>query len=191
MPGRQKRTALLPSGVRNQQGEYLKRKFISESVTASRIQVVAILFFAFFFACSATAAEKSLVAPAKAKCPVCGMFVAKYTEWVCSIGLKDGTTAYFDGPKDLFKFYLNPARYGAPWKQADIGAIQVRDYYSLASVDGRQAYFVFGSDVFGPMGKELIPFAKKADAEGFLKDHGGKRIVRFGEITQALMKSLE
>ena len=150
------------------------------------------LIFAMLNACSAQAADKLPPAPpAKAKCPVCGMFVAKYTEWICSLSFKDGNRAYFDGPKDLFKFYLNPGRYGSARKQADVAAIQVKDYYSLASIDGREAYFVIGSDVFGPMGKELVPFAKKADAEGFLNDHGGKRLVRFGEITPALMKSLE
>ena len=29
----------------------------------------------------------------------------------------------------------------------------------------KEAFFVIGSDVYGPMGHELIPFASKADAE--------------------------
>jgi nitrous oxide reductase accessory protein NosL len=150
------------------------------------------LIITLLIACSAPAADKVPSVPsAKAKCPVCGMFVAKYTEWICSLSFKDGNRAYFDGPKDLFKFYLNPGRYGSARKQADIAAIHVKDYYSLASIDGREAYYVMGSDVFGPMGKELVPFAKRADAEGFLNDHGGKRLVRFKEITPALMNALE
>ena len=32
--------------------------------------------------------------PARAKCPVCGMFVAKYPDWTGSIRFKDATTAY-------------------------------------------------------------------------------------------------
>jgi copper chaperone NosL len=141
---------------------------------------------------SAVAAEKVPPVPSpKAKCPVCGMFVAKYPYWTSSITFKDSSTLYFDGPKDLFKYYLNPGRYGLRGKQADVSAIHVKDYYSLAFIDGRQAYFVIGSDVSGPMGRELVPFAGKEDAEGFLKDHGGIKIVRFSEITAALLKTLE
>jgi copper chaperone NosL len=141
---------------------------------------------------SAVAAEKVPLAPSpKAKCPVCGMFVAKYPYWTASLTFKDSTTFYFDGPKDLFKYYLNPGRYGSSRKQADVAAIHVKDYYSLAVIDGRQAFYVIGGDVSGPMGRELVPFARKEDAEGFLKDHGGKKIVRFTEITAALLKTLE
>lgn len=153
-----------------------------------QLSLLMILLFAF----SAFAAEKVPPAsPAKAKCPVCGMFVAKYPYWTASLTFKDSQIFYFDGPKDLFKFYLNPGRYGSSWKQADVAAVHVKDYYSLSFIDGRQAYFVIGSDVSGPMGRELIPFAKKEDAEGFLKDHGGKKIVRFPEITASLLKTLD
>jgi nitrous oxide reductase accessory protein NosL len=33
------------------------------------------------------------------------------------------------------------------------------------------AYYVLGSDIYGPMGRELIPFEKEADAKEFIKDH--------------------
>jgi nitrous oxide reductase accessory protein NosL len=129
--------------------------------------------------------------PAKAKCPVCGMFVAKYPDWVASITFRDATTAYFDGPKDLFSFYLDPGKYAPGRKQADIADIHVKDYYSLAVIDGRLAYYVIGSNVLGPMGKELVPFAGKADAEGFMRDHRGTKILRFNEITNSVLKGLE
>ena len=51
------------------------------------------------------------------------------------------------------------------------------DYYALEPIDGRTAFYVVGSDVFGPMGKELIPFAQRAQAEEFLKDHKGRAIL--------------
>ena len=35
----------------------------------------------------------------------------------------------------------------------------------------------------GPMGHEFTPLANRADAEELLKDHKGKRILRFDEIT--------
>jgi len=36
-----------------------------------------------------------------------------------------------------------------------------------------------------------VPFAKKSDADGFLKDHRGRKVLRFDEITPATLKSLE
>ncbi len=90
---------------------------------------------------SALAAQKtSATPPAKAKCPVCGMFVAKYPDWACSITFRDSTSVYFDGPKDLFTFYLDPGKYGPARKQADIADIHVKDYYSLAVIDGTAGF---------------------------------------------------
>jgi nitrous oxide reductase accessory protein NosL len=140
----------------------------------------------------AAAAEKAPPSPsAKDKCPVCGMFVAPFTNWVGGIVYKDGGRFFFDGPKDLFSYYLAPEKYGSARKQADIADIYVTDYYAVAAIDGRKAFYVIGSDVRGPMGKELVPFAKKTDADGFLKDHHGKKVLRFEEITPATLKSLE
>jgi nitrous oxide reductase accessory protein NosL len=143
-------------------------------------------------ACSALAAQKTPAKPpAKAKCPVCGMFVAKYPDWVATITFRDSTMVYFDGPKDLFTFYLDPGRYAPARKQADIADIHVKDYYSLAVIDGRQAYYVIGSNVLGPMGKELVPFAGKDDAAGFMRDHRGGKILRFNDISRSILKGLE
>jgi copper chaperone NosL len=169
----------------------MSRDLSKKGATMKRIFLFPLLFI-ILITFSADAGEKVPPAPpAKAKCPVCGMFVAKYPDWVASITFRDSTSVYFDGPKDLFKYYLNPGRYGSSGKKADVAAIHFKDYYSLAFIDGEQAYFVIGSDVTGPMGRELVPFAVKEDAEGFLKDHGGKKIVRFSEITAALLKTLE
>ena len=50
------------------------------------------------------------------KCPVCGMFVAKYPDFVARISFKDGSYAFFDGVKDMMKYYFNLAKYN-PAKQ--------------------------------------------------------------------------
>ena len=140
----------------------------------------------------ATAAEKAPPAPsAKDKCPVCGMFVAPYPNWLGVVVYKDGGRSYFDGPKDLLTYYFAPEKYGSARTRADIADIYVTDYYSVSAIDGRKAFYVIGSDVRGPMGKELVPFAKKTDADGFLKDHHGKKVLSFDEITPATLKSLE
>ncbi len=127
---------------------------------------------------------------AKEKCPVCGMFVAGYPNWLGVIEFRDGTRLYFDGPKDLVTCLLDLRTYAPARKRADVASIRVKDYYSLAFIDGESAYYVLGSDVLGPMGKELVPFGKRAEAEGFLGDHGGKKILRLREMTAETLRSL-
>lgn len=139
-----------------------------------------------------SAAEPAAPKPSdKDKCPVCGMFVAKYPDWVAAVAFKDNTLRYFDGPKDLFKFLLDLKQYAPGKGQSDIDSISVTDYYAVRQTNGRTAFYVLGSDVHGPMGKELIPFAVEADAREFLKDHRGRKILRFNEITRVVIKELD
>lgn len=125
------------------------------------------------------------------KCPVCGMFVAKAPDFLAEIVFKDGSCAIFDGPKDMFKYYLNLPRYNASKKQEDVKAVYVTDYYAIKWIDGLQAVYVVGSDVMGPMGKELIPFGKQEDTDEFMADHNGKTRLLFNEVTLDLLKSLD
>ncbi|HVP80477.1 MAG TPA: nitrous oxide reductase accessory protein NosL [Thermodesulfobacteriota bacterium] len=127
----------------------------------------------------------------KDKCPVCGMFVAKYPDFLAQILFKDGSSVFFDGTKDMFKYYLNLKKYQPTRNVSDIDSIYVTNYYDLTLTDGRSAYFVLGSDVYGPMGRELIPFKKEVDANEFKKDHQGKSVLKFGEVTYEMVKSLD
>jgi nitrous oxide reductase accessory protein NosL len=149
------------------------------------------VLLALFISWQTVSAWSAAVPSEKEKCPVCGMFVSKYPNWAGTIEFNDGTHAVFDGPKDLFTYYLNLKKYNPGKSVNAITAIRVKDYYSLAVIDGRTAYYVVGSDVYGPMGKELVPFSKLTDARGFMNDHQGKRVVRLNEITPAILASLE
>jgi nitrous oxide reductase accessory protein NosL len=82
-------------------------------------------------------------------------------------------------------------RYNPSKSIEDIDFIAVTDYYTVSSIDARRAWYVLGSDVFGPMGKELIPLAKESDAKEFMKDHKGQRILKFSEVTKEVMKSFD
>ena len=124
----------------------------------------------------------------KERCPVCGMFVAKYADWVSQIRMADNTVRVFDGVKDMLVFFLNPTAYGA--SRESIREMWVKDYYTLDWLDLKVAWLVIGSDVYGPMGHEFIPFSTKAAAENFMKDHHGTRILRLDEITDPLVQSM-
>jgi copper chaperone NosL len=153
---------------------------------------VFVIVAVFLFAVIGIAGERGPVTVSpKDKCPVCGMFVQKYPDWIGQILFKDGSYAVFDGAKDLFKYYSDMKKYGQGRKAADIDSILVIDYYRIAHVDGYRAYYVIGSDVYGPMGRELIPFEKKEDALEFMKDHKGQRVLTFKEITPEIMKGID
>ena len=125
------------------------------------------------------------------KCPVCGMFVAKYPDFVARITFADGSVVWFDGVKDMLKYYFDLPKYNPGKKQDDIKAVVVADYYSLKPIDGLKAFYVQGSDVSGPMGRELIPFGEEAAAKEFLTDHKGQAILVFSQITPAVVKGLD
>lgn len=153
------------------------------------------LIFCCIFICSVLLiggvvhAEPEKKVPAKTRCSVCGMFVEKYDNWIVQVRLKDDSVMFFDGVKDMMVFYFNSGNYSS-YDQKDIKEIWVRDYYSLKWLDGFKTLYVTGSDVYGPMGKEFIPFGSKAAAENFLNDHKGKKIHSFEEITDELVQSM-
>ena len=130
------------------------------------------------------------------KCPVCGMFAYKYPRWIAQIFYKnDGVEYYhsFDGVKDLMKFYFDPLIWGnyKTSTKENITKILVTDYYSQKAIDARTAYYVIGSDVYGPMGDELIPFKNESDAKTFYMDHKAKKVVQFKDITKGEVNKLD
>jgi len=147
--------------------------------------------FFFFFSDLVAADRKPSIPSTNDKCPVCGMFVAKYPDWLSQIVFKDGTVFFFDGAKDMFKFYFNLKRYSPKRQMDDASTMYVTDYYSLLPIDGFAAFYVVGSDVYGPMGRELIPFGKNQEALEFKKDHKGREILTFQNITPAVIKGLD
>jgi len=128
---------------------------------------------------------------AKERCPVCGMFVRPYPKWITQIQFKNGSHHSFDGMKCFCRFYFEPGRYHKEISQNDFKLLLVRDYYTLKFIKHDQAYYVIGSNVIGPMGHELIPFADEKNAGVFLVDHKGLKILRFDEVTVELLDLLD
>lgn len=116
------------------------------------------------------------------KCPVCGMFVYKYPKWATQIFYADKHYS-FDGVKDMMKYYFE--------HKNGISKILVRDYYFQNAIDATTAFYVIGSDIYGPMGHELIPFAKESDATTFMLDHKADEVVRFEDITSKKVNALD
>mgnify|MGYP000852928108 FL=1 len=125
---------------------------------------------------------EKIVVPEGAKCPVCGMLVGKNPNWAAMIEIQGGENLYFDGVKDMMKYYFQ--------KGKSFDKIYVTDYYKLHKIDAKSAFFVLGSNVLGPMGDELIPFESESAAKTFAKDHGGKSVLKFDEIQESVIEGL-
>ncbi len=141
--------------------------------------------------CGSGASSETIMVPEKAKCPVCGMFVAKYPKWTTVIEASDGKSYYFDGVKDMMKFIFNPGKFHSDLSTSDFKQIRVSDYYTLGIVDAVKAWYVTGSNVYGPMGDELIPFASEDDANTFMKDHFGDKVLSYQAITESCVWNLD
>ena len=137
---------------------------------------------------SSTQKKEAIEVPKDSKCPVCGMFIRKYPKWVALIKVED-KKHYFDGVKDMMKFYIFDADF--PYDRSKIEDIKVTDFYTLKGVDAKKAFYVIGSDVYGPMGEELIPFETKKEAQNFMKDHKADKIIKFQDITPKIVMALD
>ena len=124
-------------------------------------------------------------------CPVCGMFVARYPEWVATVLFDDGHADHFDGAKDFFKYLFDMEKYALGRTEDQIGGLGVTEYYGLKLIEAKAALYVAGSDVLGPMGHELIPLRDDVDAGDYMKDHRGKLLLRFDEVTPDLLVKLD
>jgi len=117
------------------------------------------------------------------KCQVCGMYLHYYPTWVSQINYPNAESYKFDGIKDMMKFYFN--------NEEGIVDILVQDYYTLETINAREAYYVTGSDVLGPMGNELIAFKDAKSAKTFLLEHNGKHLYRFDALSEKMVRALD
>ncbi len=176
MCDKEKIDTLKYSGIGDLKAQILKEK-LCKNINPKKLQAVSI-----FIASQGDSDNKTTNVPKEAKCPVCGMFVAKYPKWAAITETTDGKKLYYDGVKDMMKFYFDPKQFHHEKKE--FKSIQVADYYTLKLIDAKKAWFVIGSNIYGPMGEELIPFISENDAKTFFSEHNGKQIITFDEINE-------
>jgi nitrous oxide reductase accessory protein NosL len=91
----------------------------------------------------------------------------------------------------MFKFLHDLAKFAPGHKSQDIAGLYVTDFYGLGKIDAKKAFYVIGSDVLGPMGHELVPLANAEDAADFMKDHKGKRLLGFDQVSRDVPQGLD
>jgi copper chaperone NosL len=118
------------------------------------------------------------------RCPVCAMKVDNHRKFVSAIQLNDKTTYYFCGTGCMIRSWMHPEIFlGAA--RADLRLPVVREYFTGREIDARQAIWVAGSDVVGPMGPALVPLKDEKALKVFMQRHGGKTNFRLQEMDDA------
>jgi copper chaperone NosL len=116
------------------------------------------------------------------RCPVCAMVVDKYKKFASAIQLDDGTTFYFCGTGCMIRSWRHPEVFLAR-TAAELKKPVVRAYFTGEAMDGREVFWVAGSDIVGPMGPALVPLKSQKNVEVFRSRHGGKTVFRLEELT--------
>lgn len=138
---------------------------------------------------SQVAVQPPVEIPANATCGKCGMYPAQYLRWHSQIIFMDGTMTPFDGCKCMFNFLFAMDKFDQKHSREEVAVAWVKDFDNGAWINAVDANFVVGSNMMGPMGKELIPFSEQAAAMKFQQEQGGI-LMKYAEITPDVLKSL-
>ena len=125
-------------------------------------------------------------------CLVRHINVYKEPKWVAKIETRAGKTVYFSSPKSMFEFYHRPGKWfdvGVK-SERDFSKIVVTDFTTLNPIDGEKAFYVYGSTETSPAGDDLPAFVSEESAKKYSKSHKGKRIMKFDDISDALIRLL-
>ncbi len=125
-------------------------------------------------------------------CLVRHIAIYKEPKWVAKIKVRNGKSVYFSSPKSMFEFYHRPGKWfevGVK-SERDFSQIVVTDYETLKPINAETSFYVYGSRAISPAGDDLPAFATKEEAEKFSKEYGGKRVMAFDDISDALIRLL-
>ena len=149
-------------------------------------------------------------------CAKYGIDTSAHPEFRAYARLKDGSARAFASPKAMFAYFFegknlsgnnggaseeenlmskNPASGnfgGANSTNANFGGAElyVTDYASGEILRAQDAFYVFGSVLQSARGDDLITFARLRDAQDFMREKKGHKILQFREISAKLIDYL-
>lgn len=125
------------------------------------------------------------VVTADDRCPVCGMYPARFAKWRAQAVFHDQGYAAFDSAASLFRYLGRIERYTPARRREDVADLYLTDYDSGAWLPGETALVVLGSSLAGPMGDPGLPaFASQEAAERFAAARGGQ-VLPFSQVLAA------
>ena len=116
------------------------------------------------------------------KCPLCGMYSARYPKFNCQVVFKDGSYEAFDSAIGLLVYLHFPDKTGLKLKP--VAGIYFKDYLKEGWLEADKAFFVTGSEIRGPMGVQFLPVDSEQAAEELRKQAKGKDIIHFKMINR-------
>ena len=149
-------------------------------------------------------------------CAKYGIDTSAHPEFRAYARLKDGSALAFASPKAMFAYFFegknlsgnnggasaeenlmskNPASGNlgeANSTNANFGGAElyVTDYASGEILRAQDAFYVFGSVLQSARGDDLITFARLCDAQDFMREKKGHKILQFREISARLIDYL-
>jgi len=117
---------------------------------------------------------------ADTECVVCNMKVAKYPQHDCQILRKDNSSVHFCSTQCLINYNDKPGQYVKKPVPSKMTWAKVYPNGGYESAIG--LYYVVGSKLLGPMGREAIPFRLKKAAEEMVAKEGGE-IMSYQKLT--------
>nr|WP_314070695.1 nitrous oxide reductase accessory protein NosL [uncultured Campylobacter sp.] len=149
-------------------------------------------------------------------CAKYGIDTSAHPEFRAYARLKDGSALAFASPKAMFAYFFegknlsgnngaasaeenlmgkNPANDNfseSNSTNANFGGVElyVTDYASGEILRAQDAFYVFGSVLQSARGDDLITFARLRDAQDFMREKKGHKILQFREISAKLIDYL-
>lgn len=138
---------------------------------------------AFFILLWITPIQLSGCEESRPRCAQCGMFVDLAPRWRAGALNEAGSEVSFDSPKCLLRWLASERGRGAqgPW---------VTEYYGQRHAEVSSVWWVIGSDVEGPMGRDLVPLDSEQAAQRFLTEHHGAKVLRRDDIRADVLRDL-
>lgn len=127
---------------------------------------------------------KILDPTAETRCVVCGMYPARYPEHRCQLSTGDGNTYHFCSSQCLVTFLAEPKQYVK--KELKVKSVWVTVFQEHSYEYAFGLYYLVGSNLMGPMGREALSYRSHAAAEAAAQQHGGK-VLRFNDLTPQLV----
>ena len=128
-----------------------------------------------------------LTAPEDAVCPVSGLYPAQHPEWLAVVKTIEGTRYHLASSKSMFKFVQDPARFDGNTGPEGTFTMMVTDYNSHGGENADECWYVVGSSVEGPSGRDYVPFRTLGDAQQFSREHEGGDILKYSQIDKRML----
>ena len=165
---------------------------------------------------SKSAREPAWLKDANLTCAKYGIDTSAHPEFRAYARLKDGSALAFASPKAMFAYFFEgenlSGNNGAASAEENLmsknsangnfgevnstGAnfgdaeLYVTDYASGEILRAQDAFYVFGSVLQSARGDDLITFARLRDAQDFIREKKGHKILQFREISARLIDYL-